>query len=75
MTAPTSTPTLTAQTKTTLLFRKSTHALATRVRPRNGVVTLHGQAGSAAERDLATRIAEDINGVKRVDNLMTVRKA
>ncbi len=66
---------ITAQIKTTLLFRKSTHALATRVRTRNGVVTLHGQAGSAAERDLATRIAEDINGVKRVDNLMTVRKA
>ena len=65
---------ITAQVKTTLLFSKSTHALATKVRTRDGVVTLHGKAGSAAERDLATRIAEDINGVKRVDNLMTVRK-
>ena len=66
---------ITAQIKTTLLFRKSTHALATLVTTHDGVVTLHGEAMSAAERDLVTKIAEDIKGVKRVNNQMTLRKA
>ena len=66
---------ITAQIKTTLLFRKSTHALATRVATRDGVVTLHGEAESAAERDLVTKVAEDIKGVKQVNNRMTLRKA
>lgn len=66
---------ITAQIKTTLLFRKSTHALATLVATRDGVVTLHGEAETAAERDLVTKIAEDIKGVKHVNNLMTLRKA
>jgi osmotically-inducible protein OsmY len=66
---------ITAQIKTTLLFRKSTHALATRVRTRDGVVTLHGEAETPAERDLVTRLAEDTKGVKQVNNLMTLRKS
>jgi len=66
---------ITAQIKTELLFRKSTHALATRVATRDGVVTLHGEAETAAERELATKVAEDIKGVKHVNNRMTLRKA
>jgi osmotically-inducible protein OsmY len=66
---------ITAQIKTTLLFRKSTHALATQVRTRDGVVTLHGEARTAGERDLVTRLAEDTKGVKQVNNRMTLRKS
>jgi len=63
---------ITAQIKTSLLFHKSTHAVATKVVTKNGSVTLRGQAQNAAERDLVTKLAEDINGVKHVNNLMTV---
>jgi osmotically-inducible protein OsmY len=66
---------ITAQIKTSLLFRKSTHAMATKVTTKDGVVTLHGEARNAAERDLVTKIAEDIDGVAHVSNKMTVRKS
>jgi osmotically-inducible protein OsmY len=65
---------ITAQIKTTLLFRKSTHALATKVGTKNGVVSLHGEAKNAAEKDLVTKLAEDVHGVQRVKNMMTVKK-
>jgi osmotically-inducible protein OsmY len=65
---------ITAQIKTTLLFRKSTHAMATKVHTKDGVVTLHGEARNGAERDLVTKLAEDIDGVKHVSNRMTVKK-
>jgi len=66
---------ITAQIKTSLIFHKSTHAAATKVTTRNGVVTLRGVAKNAAERDLVTKLSEDINGVRRVSNLMTVQKS
>ncbi len=64
---------ITAQVKTALLFHKSTHALATKVVTRDGVVTLHGQANNAAERDLVTKLTEDVHGVTHVNNRMTVQ--
>ena len=64
---------ITAQIKTTLLFHKSTHTLTTKVATKDGVVTLHGEAKNAAERDLVTKLAEDINGVTHVHNRMTVK--
>lgn len=64
---------ITGQVKASLLFHKSTHSLSTKVSTRQGVVTLHGEAKNAAERDLVTRIAEDIKGVKVVHNKMTLR--
>ncbi len=66
---------ITAQVKTTLLFHKSTHVLATKIVTKDGIVTLHGEAKNAAERDLAAKYAEDIKGVKQVNNRMTVRKS
>lgn len=66
---------ITAQIKTTLLFRKSTHAMATKVTTKDGVVTLNGEARNAAERDLVSKVAEDIDGVTRVHNKMTVKKS
>ena len=64
---------ITAQVKSTLLFHKSTHMLATKVTTKDGVVTLHGEAKNGAERDLVTKLTEDINGVKLVHNRMTVK--
>jgi osmotically-inducible protein OsmY len=66
---------ITAEIKTSLLFHKSTHTLATKVTTRDGVVTLHGEAVNAAEKDRVTGIAQDINGVKHVNNRMTLRQS
>jgi len=65
---------ISAQIKTTLLFRKSTHAMSTQVETRKGVVTLHGEAVDLAEKDLVGRIALDIQGVVQVNNKMTLRQ-
>jgi osmotically-inducible protein OsmY len=37
-----------------------------------GMVTLVGKAENTAERDLATQLANHVNGVKSVKNLMTI---
>jgi osmotically-inducible protein OsmY len=63
---------ITAQVKMTLLMHKSTGAMRTSVTTENGVVTLSGQAKNDAERDLATKLAEDVEGVNNVVNKMTV---
>lgn len=61
---------ITAQVKMTLLYHRSTSALNTKVETKGGVVTLYGKAGSRAEKDLATKFAGDISGVKSVTNRM-----
>jgi len=64
---------ITGLIRISLLFHRSTHALATRVSTRNGVVTLRGEAGSAAEKGLVGKLAEDTQGVKRVNNRMHIQ--
>jgi hyperosmotically inducible periplasmic protein len=64
---------ITALVKMTLLTHKSTSALKTSVQTKDGVVTLSGEAANAAEMALATKLANDVNGVKSVDNRMTVK--
>ncbi len=64
---------ITAQVKYALLNHKSTSALKTKVATTDGVVVLTGEAGTDAEKALATKLAEDIRGVKSVDNNMTVK--
>jgi hyperosmotically inducible protein len=63
---------ITAQVKMTLLYHRSTSALNTLVTTKEGVVTLAGKAGNAAEKDLAAKFASDVNGVKGVKNRMTI---
>jgi hyperosmotically inducible periplasmic protein len=63
---------ITAQVKMTLLYHRSTSALSTKVETNNGVVTMYGKAGNTAEKDLATKFANDVNGVKGVNNRMTI---
>ena len=62
---------ITAQVKMTLLYHRSTSALNTSVATKRGVVTLTGKAKNAAEKDLAAKYANDVKGVKSVNNQMT----
>ncbi len=61
--------------KLALLFRRNVDAGQTTVVVKDGVVTLSGVADSAAQRELTTEYAKDIDGVKEVKNVMTVAAA
>jgi osmotically-inducible protein OsmY len=63
---------ITAQVKMTLLSHRSTSAFNTKVKTKNGVVTLSGKAKNAAEKELATKFVNDVKGVKSVKNRMTI---
>jgi len=63
---------ITAQVKMTLMMHKSTGVIRTSVTTNNGVVTLSGQAKSDAERELVTKLTEDVQGVNSVINKMTI---
>ena len=63
---------ITAQVKASLLSHRSTSALRTKVETNNGVVTLNGKTKNAAEKDLVTKLVNDIHGVKSVVNNMTI---
>ena len=63
---------ITAQVKLTLLYHRSTSAIGTKVKTKNGVVTVSGKANNGAEKDLVTKVASDVNGVRSVKNRMTV---
>jgi hyperosmotically inducible periplasmic protein len=65
---------ITAMVKTTLLYHRSTSGIRTTVETKDGVVTLAGKAGNAAEKDLAAKFASDVYGVKSVVNNMIVEK-
>lgn len=62
---------LITKVKTTLLFHGNVSA-TTEVSAKDGIVTLRGEAASKAEKDLTTEYAKDIEGVKDVNNEMTV---
>ena len=62
---------ITAQAKMALLFHRGTSALKTSVSTKEGVVTVSGKAANAAEKDLVTKLVNDIHGVNRVVNNMT----
>lgn len=63
---------ITAQVKLKLLYNRSTSAMHTSIKTNNGVVTVTGQAKNGAEKDLVTKLVKNVNGVKSVDNRMTV---
>lgn len=64
---------VTGKVKTSLMFHRSVSGLKTEVETTNGVVTLRGEAENQAQKDLATEYAAEIEGVKSVNNMMTVR--
>jgi hyperosmotically inducible periplasmic protein len=61
---------ITAMVKAALMFHRSTSALSTKVWTRDGVVTLSGTAKNTEERELATKVVQDVHGVKDVVNMM-----
>jgi len=60
--------------KTALLFHRNVSATKTSVNVTNGTVTLSGEASSAAQKDLTTEYAKDVEGIKDVRNEMTIAK-
>jgi osmotically-inducible protein OsmY len=62
------------QVKSSLLFNRNVSGINTKVFVADGIVTLRGEAGSQAEKDLAGEYAKDIEGVKGLKNEMTIAK-
>ena len=60
--------------KVALLFHRSVSAVKTEVDVKDGSVTLRGEAASQAQKELTTEYAGDVEGVKGVNNEMTVAK-
>ncbi len=65
---------LTTKVKTAFLFHRNVSAIQTEVDSKGGIVTLKGEADSQAQKDLTTEFAKDVEGVKSVNNKMTVAK-
>jgi len=66
---------LITKVKSTLLFHRNVNATGTEILAKDGNVTLRGEATSAAQKDLTTEYARDVEGVKNVKNEMTTSKA
>lgn len=64
--------TITTKVKMKLLGNRATSALKTNVDTTDGVVTLTGTATTAAEKELATKLAEEVDGVKSINNQMQI---
>ena len=64
---------ITTQVKYALLSHKATSALKTKVTTTDGVIAISGEADTAAEKALVTKLAQDVRGVKSVGNEMTVK--
>jgi hyperosmotically inducible protein len=64
---------ITSQVKYSLLTHRSTSAIKTKVTTKDGVVMISGDAASDAEKDLVSKLASSIRGVRSVDNEMVVR--
>jgi osmotically-inducible protein OsmY len=61
-----------ANVKAALLFYRNLSDIKTDVQVKEGVVTLHGEASSKAQKDLTTEYVKDVEGVKSVQNEMIV---
>ena len=66
---------ITAQVKMTLLLHASTSAIRTNVTTKDGVAMVSGKAQNAAEIDLVTKLVEDVDGVLKVVNTMSIDPA
>ncbi|HSR10843.1 MAG TPA: BON domain-containing protein [Thermodesulfobacteriota bacterium] len=66
--------TITSKVKSELLLDDRVKGLAISVDTFEGNVTLTGGVPNQEQKDVAGRIARSVNGVKKVNNLITVRK-
>jgi hyperosmotically inducible protein len=64
---------ITAEVKMALAVKRGVAASEINVDTDQGVVTLHGQVDTQAERQLAVMVARDVHGVKDVVNDIRVR--
>jgi osmotically-inducible protein OsmY len=64
---------ITASVKLALAFKPGVAATDINVDTDDGVVTLKGEVGTEAERQLAVEVAEDVDSVTEVVNELTVR--
>jgi osmotically-inducible protein OsmY len=60
--------------KTMLMMHTNLDGANTEVAVQDGLVTLRGEVGSQAEKELTAEYVKDFEGVKDVDNQMTVAK-
>jgi hyperosmotically inducible periplasmic protein len=60
--------------KFVLMFHKNVSGLKTDVDVKDGIVTLHGEATTEAQKELTTEYAKDVDGVKSVKNDMAIEK-
>ena len=58
--------------KSTLAYHSSVSAYNTQVEMKEGVAILKGEASSQAQKDLVTEYTKDVDGIKDVNNQMTV---
>jgi osmotically-inducible protein OsmY len=65
---------LSLKVRTALMFHRNVSASRTEVSTKNGTVSLKGEASSLAQKELTTEYAQDVEGVKAVDNEMTIEK-
>lgn len=63
---------ITVMVKAALTDHRSTSAINTKVGTNDGVVTLSGTAKNEAARELATKFAQDVRGVRGVVNTMVL---
>lgn len=65
---------ITAQVKMALLSHHSTSAFKTGVSTIDGIVTLTGKTASAAGKEMAGKVTNDVNGVTKVINNMVIEE-
>ena len=66
---------LAIRVKSTLLFHRHVSSTGTDVSVSDGIVTLHGEVSSLAQKDLTGEYAKDVEGVRSVKNELTVSVA
>jgi hyperosmotically inducible periplasmic protein len=64
---------ITTQVKFALLGHKSTSGIKTKVSTNEGAIVITGEAKNDAEKSLVTKLAQDVRGVRSVNNKMTVK--
>jgi hyperosmotically inducible protein len=66
---------ITAQVRLALLFHRGTSVIKTKVETKDGIVTISGLAKNSAEKELAGKLVNNINGVKGLKNKMSIGPA
>jgi osmotically-inducible protein OsmY len=64
---------ITTKVKSALATHRDVSAFGTHVQTKNGIVILRGKVNNQAEKDLAGRYAKEVEGVRGVENKLTVK--